>query len=199
MDSELVRDYLADLESASTSLPTDARAELLDDVRTHIGLALEEAGRTDQATVRDVLDRLGAPGEIVAGEAGEDGAALGDVPRGSERQDGVQRPLSIETRALLLLTVGAVVLPFVGPALGLWFASASTRWTLTQKRTAALILFVLLAMPFALLVPAAIAGEITWVFTSGGFLLPFVPLAGWLAASYLIVSSSLVLTVSRRP
>jgi hypothetical protein len=199
MDSDLVRDYLADLESASTHLAADARVELLGDVRAHIGLALEEAGRTDETTIRDVLDRLGSPSEIVAGEPGEDTVTLEGPLLPAQLIPVRWRPLSVETRALLLLTVGAVVLPFIGPAIGLWFASSSKRWTLTQKRTVALILFVLLAMPFALLVPAALAGEITWVFTSGGFLLPFVPLAGWLAASYLVVSSSLVVTVSRRP
>ncbi len=198
MDSDLVRDYLADLESASTHLVADARAELLGDVRAHIGLALEEAGATDDATVRGVLDRLGPPSAIVTGDAADSNDAPEVVRSAPEHHVVTPRQLSVETRALLLFTVGAVALPFLGPLLGLWFASGSTRWTLTQKRTVALILLVLLAMPAALLVPAALAGEITWVFTSGGFLLPFVPLAGWLAASYLIVSSSLVLKVSRR-
>ena len=199
MDSDLVRDYLADLGMRRPTSPPMRGPSCRRRPRPH-QLALNEAGRTDETgPIRDVLDRLGSPSEIVAGEPGGQITREGPLLPAQLIPVRYLRPLSLETRALLLLTVGAVVLPFVGPALGLWFASASTRWTLTQKRTAALILFVLLAMPFALLVPAAIAGEITWVFTSGGFLLPFVPLAGWLAASYLVVSSSLVVTVSRRP
>jgi len=37
-----------------------------------------------------------------------------------------------------------------------------------------------------------------WVVGTGRWALPFVPLAGIVAGLYLIVSSSLVLTVSRR-
>ena len=44
----------------------------------------------------------------------------------------------------------------------------------------------------------AVAGELTWVVTTGGFLLPFVPLPGVLAAVYLVVSTSVIVTVSRR-
>ena len=108
-----------------------------------------------------------------------------------------RRPLSVEARALLLLTIGAVVLPFIGPMLGLWFVSGSTRWSLAQKRTATLIALALLAMPFALLVPAIAAGEITWAFSSGGSC-SVVPWAGIAAAGYLVVSTSLILTISRR-
>jgi hypothetical protein len=50
-----------------------------------------------------------------------------------------------------------------------------------------------------LLLPAIVAGEWTWVVTSGGFSLPFVPAAGFTAAIYLVATSSFVVTVSRRP
>ena len=149
----------------------------------------------------------GRPAEIVAAEAWTEVTPVversptptPDTPQLPKMAVGrARRPLSVEARALLLLTIGAVVLPFIGPMLGLWFVSGSTRWSLAQKRTAALIVLVLLAMPFALLVPAIAAGEITWVFSSGGFLLPFVPWAGIAAAGYLVVSTSLILTISRR-
>jgi uncharacterized membrane protein len=198
MDSDsLVRDYLDDLEAAASDLPPDRRAELVGDVREHIELALAEAGGTDEATVRDVLDRLGSPQEIVAAEAVTEVQSVA-ATRATPPPHKDRPPLSVETRALLLLTVGAVVLPFIGPILGLWVASGATRWSLTQKRTAVLIVFSLLALPAVFLVPSIVAGEITWVFTSGGFLLPFVPLSGILAATYLVVSTSVVLTVSRR-
>jgi len=199
MDSEPVRDYLADLEAAAADIAPERRTELVDDVREHIALALAERGRTDEATVSDVLDRLGPPSEIVAAEGGDASIAFGRDARPAVSFERERRRLSVETRALLLLTVGAIALPFIGPVLGLWVASGSKRWSLTQKRTAALIVFVLLALPFAILVPALASGEITWVFSTGGFLLPFVPLAGALAAAYLVASSSLIVSVSRRP
>ena len=90
------------------------------------------------------------------------------------------------------------MLPFIGPAIGLWVAAGSGRWTLTQKRTAVLIFLVLSAMPFVLVVPAVLAGEFMWIVGSAGFSLPFVPLGGIIAAAYLVASSSLVFTVSRK-
>ena len=127
------------------------------------------------------------------------GGAVEEGRTAAERQGETwRRALSVETRALLWLTVGAIVLPFIGPVIGLWVAAGSTRWTLTQKRTAALMFLVLSAMPFVLLVPAAIAGEFQWILWTAGFMLPFVPLGGIVPAAYLVASSSLVLTVSRR-
>lgn len=163
MDSEtVVGEYIEDLEAATTHLEADRRIELVAEVREHIELALAEAGSSDEATVRKVLERLGSPDEIVAAEVGSERPTPGSASRTTGSGPGVRRPLSVEARALLLLTVGAVVLPFIGPLLGLWVASASERWTLTQKRTATLIVVALLAMPLVLLAPALASGEITW-------------------------------------
>jgi HAAS len=197
MDPEaLVRHYLGDLEAAAAGLTADRRAELVGDVREHIELALAEAGSLDEATVREVLARLGAPDEIVAAEIGSNppgdearrepwGGWLGRIPR----------QLDVEARALLLMTVGALLLPFVGPLLGLWVAAGSERWTLAQKRTATMIVLALLVFPALLLGPAIAAGELTWVVTTAGFALPFVPLAGIVAAIYLVVTSPRPTTV----
>lgn len=197
MDPEmLVRDYVDRLDAAATHLTTDRRAELVDEVRDHIELALAEAGSVDEATVHNVLERLGSPQEIVAAEA--TGSLPGGTIHPTDPPGSGSRALSVETRALILLTVGAVLLPFVGPILGLWLVSASNRWTLAQKRTATMAVLVLLALPAVLLLPALASGEITWVFSSGGLMIPLVPLAGIVAATYLVVSTSVVLTISRR-
>jgi len=199
MDPEaVIRDYLAALDEAAAPLDLERRAELVGEIREHIDLALTEAGGRDESTVREVLERLGSPGEIVAAEVGTTGAV--DDGRSSPDPNGGahRRQLSLETHALLWLTIGAVVLPFIGPAIGLWVAAGSRRWTLTQKRTAVVVFLVLSAMPFFLLVPAAFAGEFMWIIGSAGFTLPFVPLGGIVTAAYLLVSSSLVLTVSRK-
>ncbi len=75
MDADaLVRDYLDRLETAAWRLPVDRRGELVGEVREHIATAMAEAGRSDELTVRNILERLGAPEEIVAAE-GEPAAA----------------------------------------------------------------------------------------------------------------------------
>ena len=62
---DLVRDYLRRLEADARRLPDDRRAELVSEVREHIGIALAEAGAGDEATVRTVLERLSSPATIV--------------------------------------------------------------------------------------------------------------------------------------
>jgi uncharacterized membrane protein len=193
----LVGEYIGRLEASAAHLPTERRDELVGEVREHIEFALAEAGSADEATVRNVLDRLGSPEEIVAAETRSDPLTDAEAAPMQEPSPG-SRAISVETRALILLTVGAVILPFVGPLLGLWVAASSTRWTLTQKRTAALIVLVLLALPAIILLPAIIGGELTWVIGTAGCLIPFVPLSGIVAAAYLVGSSSWVVTVSRR-
>jgi len=193
----LVYDYLGTLEAAAADVSADRRAELVGDVREHIGLAVGEAGQVDEETVRAVLERLGSPDEIVAAEM----ALVGPTGEGAyttPQSDRGSRPVDMERRALLMLTIGSLVLPFVGPLLGLWFASAVPCWTLVQKRTATMIVVVLLAVPAVIVLPGLASGEITWVFTTVGFLLPLVPLAGIAAAAYLVASTSLVVTVARR-
>ena len=64
---------------------------------------------------------------------------------------------AIEIGALLLLTVGAVLLPVVGPLIGLVFVWISTQWTSRQKAIATIIVVALLMLP-VLLVFAASAG-----------------------------------------
>ena len=56
-----------------------------------------------------------------------------------------------EIVAVLLLTVGAVFLPIIGPLLGLIFVWASTQWTPRQKSIATAIVFVLAMLPIILL------------------------------------------------
>jgi hypothetical protein len=145
-----------------------------------------------------VLERLGTPDEIVGVEAGPaaptsvlSAVATGTVPAGSPS-------VSFETIALFLLTAGAVFLPFIGPVLGLAFAGASGRWTAAQKRTAAMIVGVLLVLPAAILIPMAVDGEITAIFSTFGPLVVLVPLAGLVAAAYLAAAMYLEVTLVLR-
>jgi uncharacterized membrane protein len=154
MDGDtLVREYLGRLEAAAWPLAADRRVELLAEVREHIEAAVSAAGRSDEVTVRNILERLGLPQEIVASE-GEPPAVSGSWAAG-QQGGGVVASSSlgaIEIIALLLLTVGAVFVPFVGPILGLVFVWVSTRWTQREKLIATAIVAILLLAPlFAVL------------------------------------------------
>lgn len=153
MDAEaLVNDYLGRLDAAAWSLPPSRRTELAGEVKQHIEMALAEAGGRDEVTVRNVLDRLGPPDEIVDAERGAGtpapawgGPALpASVPERSAWG-------AVEIAAVLLLTVGAVFLPIVGPLVGLIFVWASDQWTTPQKLIATAIVGVLAILPIILL------------------------------------------------
>lgn len=153
MDGDvLVRDYLSRLEAAAWPLAVDRRVELIGEVREHIDAALREAGRNDEVTIRNVLERLGRPEEIVAAES--DGGAA-DPSRIARQNGGAVTSSSpwgpIEIIAIVLLTVGALLLPFVGPIVGLVFVWASTRWATREKLIATIIVAVLLLLPILLL------------------------------------------------
>jgi HAAS len=157
----LVRDYLGQLETEARRLPPDRRTELLGDVGEHIDRALAEAGSRDEATVRTVLDRLGSPASIVDAEAqpamGSFAPAAGPMVVARSQGQGLGL---VEIVALLLLTVGCVALPFVGPLAGLVFVWASPQWETRHKAVATVIVIGLMAL--AMLILAA------FVFSSPG-------------------------------
>ena len=130
----LVDDYLDRLDAVAARLPLDRRVELVAEVREHIATALAREDRRDEPAGRTILDRLGSPDEIVAAEAAADplapAASLGPPPQPTDA-----RPPwgANETVAVLLLTVGAVLLPIVGPLLGLAFVWLSARWSRLLK------------------------------------------------------------------
>jgi uncharacterized membrane protein len=147
----LVRDYISRLEAAARPLPMERRAELAAEVREHIETALAEAGRRDEVTIRNVLERLGPPEEIVAAETEPSGAPPSDDAAQPMRARAVQSPWGpVEIIALLLLTVGAVLLPFVGPILGLVFVWLSAQWTTRHKLIATGIVVAILLLPVLL-------------------------------------------------
>lgn len=147
-DDVLVRDYLGRLEAAAWPLAVDRRTELVGEVREHIAAALREAGRSDEVTIRNVLERLGPPQEIVAAEA-EPGPTPSAWNAGTQAATVVASSPwgGVEITAVLLLTVGAVFLPFIGPIVGLVFVWASTRWTRREKAIATVIVVALLVLP----------------------------------------------------
>jgi hypothetical protein len=100
-NDRLVDAYLKELTKAAEPLPAARRTELIDDVKAHIA---EEraAGATSESEIRQILQRLGDPQEIVA--AATDGLVLVDVPPKLRPSDMV-----------------ALALVFLGPYLpGVW-------------------------------------------------------------------------------
>ncbi len=140
----LVRDYLGRLDAASWPLPPGRRDELRAEVAEHIETALAEAGSRDEVAVRNVLERLGRPEEIAAADADP---AVGATPAMSTPQAAGSSWGAVEILAILFLTLGAIVLPLIGPLVGLVFAWASRQWTTREKAIATLIVLVLLAIP----------------------------------------------------
>jgi uncharacterized membrane protein len=157
---QLVRDYLSRLDATAHRLPVDRRVELLAEVGEHIEIALKQAGSRDEATIRTILDRLGSPETIVAAEeVAEYGYVPVSVapPAPSATQPG-SRWGPLEGIALLLVTVGAVLLPVVGPLVGIVLIIVSTRATWRTKfivSTAGIALTVLLLL---LIVPVGSGG-----------------------------------------
>ena len=200
MDDQRVTDYLDRLRAAAQSLPDDRRLELVDDVRGHIEIALT-ADRSEDGTVVDtVLMRLGSPEEIVAAEMEPEpnGVVIGPVSSSSPADR--RRPhATVEFKALALLTIGAVVLPFIGPLVALGYVWASARWTTVQKRTATIAVVGLLFLPAWLVVPMVVSGEITAVVNNFVPLVALVPLAGLLTAAYLAAVLYLELAIVVRP
>ena len=143
----LVSEYMGRLEAAAQPLPAHRRGELIAEVQDHIESALAEAGSRDEATARNVLDRLGAPEEIVAAESGQ-GGTPGAPPPVVERGP---RWGTTELAAILFLTVGAIFLPVVGPLIGLVLVWMSGEWTTREKSVATLIVVVLLLLPVLLI------------------------------------------------
>jgi uncharacterized membrane protein len=149
----LVRDYLERLETAAAGLAVDRRADLIADVRDHIANAVAEAGDDDEPTVRNILDRLGSPEEIVAAE----GDVEPPTPASTSNAPAIAQAAAsslgaVEIIALLLLTVGAIFVPFIGPIIGLVFVWLSDRWTQRDKLIATGIVLVILVLPFMFLV-----------------------------------------------
>jgi hypothetical protein len=65
----MVDDYLRRLDAAASALPAHRRDELVSEIRDHLQEALRQIPANDGTAVRNVLERLGPPEEIVAAAA----------------------------------------------------------------------------------------------------------------------------------
>ncbi|MEO8469393.1 MAG: hypothetical protein ABI573_06960 [Chloroflexota bacterium] len=154
----LVNDYLDRLAVAARGLVPERRSELIDEVREHITASMAERGTRDESDVRNVLERLGRPEDIVAAEDGaqpvpSSGAQPQAAPPAADTGWG-----GLEVAAVLLLTLGSALL-FVGPTIGLVLVWLSNRWTTREKTIATLIVLALFVLPFAVGLAAAEVGR----------------------------------------
>ncbi|MFI7138154.1 HAAS signaling domain-containing protein [Streptomyces massasporeus] len=119
----LVRDYLRQLRSRSRALPRAQRKELLADIREHIQTSLAGAPDHDAAYVREVLERLGDPGDIVA-------TARASDPLPTSTGFNLQRWDPLGT--VLLIQFGAFLCG-VGWLTGLLLLWTSRHWRIRDK------------------------------------------------------------------
>jgi hypothetical protein len=113
----LVDDYLRRLEAAGAHLARARLVELVAEIREHIEAALAEEDAGGEAAVRNVLERLGPPEEIVAAAEPQPARAAGRSRAGA-----------LELTALLALLV-----PFVGWLVGMVLVLFSQAWSRREK------------------------------------------------------------------
>jgi len=162
-DDQLVEDYLAQLRAEALVLPDDRRDELVEEITAHIAEARQSDG--SPMAVRNILDRLGDPADIVRSAA--------DTPPGSPAWSGApgsvaghpvaaltqpSRLGALEIAAVLFLLLGGIVIPFLGWAVGVVLLWLSPRWTARDKLLGTLVWPGGLLAPALLLVAGAAAG-----------------------------------------
>jgi hypothetical protein len=126
----LVDDYLRRLESAAAHLQRSRRAELVAEIREHIEAALRQEDAANEVAVRNVLERLGPPEEIVA--AAEPPPSEAPVRAGGK----------LEIGALI-----ALVVPFIGWVVGVVLVVASRAWSGREKALGMALLLLPLLLP----------------------------------------------------
>lgn len=119
---ELIESYLQALRDHLAAAPAEQREEICAEIEGHIQAELGYRA-SDPAAVGEVLARLGDPLEI----AGAVGAVGTTAQRG------------LEITAILLLTLGSLVLPVLGWAAGAVLLWLSRRFTLIDKVVGTLV------------------------------------------------------------
>lgn len=165
-ETPLVTVYLHALRRQAESLPASRRAELIEEIASHIEFSLPEM--PSEVQIREVLDRLGTPEEIVDAEL--EGA------QEPLTEQATREPLSHgDIAGLLLLLLGGVALPPVGYMIGTALIGASRRWSALARTimvalpfVAAMVIFVGMALDGLWDSPADLIGKP--LRTLGGYL-----------------------------
>ena len=164
--------YLAELDRASLALPADRRAELREQIGSHLDAEL--AACASDADAQAVLARLGDPADLVA-------EAAADLPVPALARPG---PSVVEVIALLLMGLGGVGLPLIAPAMGVLLMRTTPRWTAAQVRRTWLILGVGLLALLAGFALAAIPNAPNIAFAVALVLMFIIVAVGPMAAMY---------------
>jgi hypothetical protein len=113
---QLIDGYLARLRVAATDLSPSVREELIEDMRAHIAEARTRESEETDATILNILDRLGEPDAVVA-EAGRRPDAFGSSQPGGRSEP--YRPGILEIAAVILVPffwpIGVILL-WISPA-----------------------------------------------------------------------------------
>lgn len=137
LDHPLVRDYLDRLHQETVRLPVPEGRELEANIREHFAEALGE--RADETTVRDTIDRLGDPAELVDAAGGA--RPVTDPTTAAGKPDTGAR----EAAAIALLLGSALIFVFWPLAIPMWIVGLvmvfiARRWTPNLKVLAAVVL-----------------------------------------------------------
>lgn len=135
MGDTLVRDYLHRLDVAAASLPPDRRSELRQEIADHIAQARAAGDVGNEAALRQLLDRIGDPEDIVAAAREEETSSPG---HSYPPTDYHPRGIGLEITAVMLLTVGSIV-PLFGWLAGVVLLWVSQRWRVGEKVLATLV------------------------------------------------------------
>lgn len=123
LDHPAIRDYLRRLDAATAALPPDERAEIREGISAHLAEALSPTA-TD-VEVRNTVAALGDPYEFVAQPAHPAPAAVPAQPASGRG--------ALEIAAVVLLLIGAFIVPLVGWVAGVVLLWTSKAWTRGQK------------------------------------------------------------------
>lgn len=163
---QAVRDYLSQLDSALADVQPEVREDIVAGIR-------EELDGLDDATATARINDLGDP-VFIAAEAKAATPVTEPTVGPSDPPPG--RTLSIV--AVLVLIIGAFLIPLVGPLIGLLWVSFSTAWSRREKLAAWLA-------PLAVAIVVAAVGTVTTMFgqeasaESVGPILPFAFVTSW--------------------
>jgi uncharacterized membrane protein len=144
--NKLVETYLKRLNSELRDLPRARRRELVEEIAEHISEARSDLEVEDEAAIRTLLDRIGAPEDIAAD---------------ARERFGIQRRgAALDVVAVILLLIGGVILPVIGWVVGVVLLWSSTVWTSREKLVGTLVVPGGLALPLFLMLFATNDGGV---------------------------------------
>ena len=140
--------YLRELDGALHDLPRARRREIVDEIRSHITEGQAGPEGSEYGEYLGLVERIGDPGDVAEEARGRFGI--------ERRHHGF-----IEIAALILLLVGAIVIPIFGWFVGVALLWASGVWTTRDKLIGTFLFPGGLALPaFLLLLPGSRCAEV---------------------------------------